>query len=444
MINRRRFLHGLGSTGLFPILSSLAPRMAHAAETAFPTRFLVFYTPNGTNPQTWFPTPGATADQFTLTDLHKALIPHKSDVMFLSGVDMLACETGPGEPHQQGMGGLLTGTHLQDGMFVGGDGSLAGWSDGISLDQALANIVGVATPRKSLELGVRVLGSQVRHRISYAGPAQPLPPLVDPHGAWETLFNGLNPGPAPINDPALKRRHDVLSAAYDQFKLVRRRVSAQDRAKLDLHAHMIREIEQKLQLVTEVGGACEKPVEPGKLADPQDENMMPLVVQLQIDNMVMAMACDVTRVGTLQMSSGANNIRFPFLDSYADDHSLSHAGASDTVSQGEWAIRQAWYSEWFAYLLARLKSIPEGDGNMLDNTIILWGSDIAQGNTHSHHNMPFVLAGHGGGLKPGRFLQFDGKWHNDLLVSIQNLMGVESSTFGDPNFVTGPLPGLTG
>jgi len=206
---------------------------------------------------------------------------------------------------------------------------------------------------------------------------------------------------------------------------------------------MVRDIERRLDVLTTAGAACMVPAQPA-VTDPEGEDSMAAVARLQADLLVMALACDLTRVGSLQHSSGANNIRFPFLQSYEDDHQLSHSGNNDTTSQNEWIHAPDWYASQFAHLLQRLKSIPEGSGTMLDNTLILWVSDIAVGNTHSHKNMPFILAGRAGGLlRTGRYVRYQDKWHNDLLLAILQAMGVPRATFGDPAFCTGPLAGLT-
>jgi hypothetical protein len=443
-LNRRAFMRagigGLaGATVAAPLLGSLGAR---AQAESFPTRLLVFFTPNGMNPDVWFPTPGASETDFTLGAVHQPLAAFRDRMLITSGINMESLQVGPGEPHQRGMGAVLTGTHLQEGNFVGGDGTLAGWGDGISLDQHVANHIGQSTPYKSLELGVRVLGSEVRHRINYAGPAQPLPPQVNPRQAWNTLFADI--GTEPSEAAATKaRRQRILAAAREQFLALRPRLSSSDLQKLDQHHTYVAEMETRLEATGELGEQCQQPAQPPFMLQPEHEDNMDEVVPLQIDMMVMALACDLTRVGTLQMSSGANNIRFPHLSSYTDDHQLSHAGPSDTTSQGEFAQRRAWYAEQFAYLLGQLDAIPEGDGTLLDHTLILWCNELAQGNTHSHANMPFLLAGgQSVGLQTGRYVQYAGARHNDLLIAMMNAMGVSGNTFGDANYCNGPLAGL--
>lgn len=447
-LGRRAFLKRTLGTGLaLPLMPSLLGVLgsgaARAAEAGvFPKRFVVFFMPNGTNPLTWFPTPGATESEFTLQPLHAPLAAFQQQLVLLRGVHLKAPAKGPGEPHQAGMGALLTGKALQEGTFVGGDGSLAGWADGQSVDQRIADVIGTTTARKSLELGVRVNGSQVRHRLSYTGAAQPLPPMTDPSQVFQQLFANLALDPSEAA-AVRKRRRSVIDAAQAQMGLVRQKVSIADRTRLDLHVDHLRQLEKQIWTVTELGGACSIPETP-PLLNAGSEDMMGVVTRLQIEQLVMALACDITRVASLQVSSAANNIRFPFLYSYADDHVLSHAGASDTTSIDEWAMRQSWYASQFAYMLALMDAVPEGDGTLLDNTLVLFGSELGQGSSHAHTDIPFMLAGGAGGaLKGGRYLQYSGKAHNDLLVSCLHAFDIDQDTFGDPELSTeGALTGL--
>lgn len=443
--SRRHFLRGLGAAPLIPLLSSL-PRQARAADAgAPPRRLVIFFTPNGTNAESWFPTPGPGYDDdvsdFTLQPLHAPLIPFQDQLVFLRGVHMKSTEVGPGEPHQRGMGGILTGRHLQEGDMVGGNGETAGWSDGISMDQVAAAVLGQSTPRKSLELGLRVLGSAVSHRINYAGAALPLPPVTDPTQLWNQLFAGVT---STLDEQiAGKTAHkSVLDAARAQYAWLRTRVSAHDRAKLDLHRVMLRQLEQQLLTFTDLA-ACSVPGQATIQGDAQSEGVMAEVSRAQIDIATAALACDITRVVTLQCSSGSNNIRFPHLNSFSDDHMLSHAGPSDLTSRQEWAYRQQWYASEFSYLLSRLAAVPEAGGTLLDNTAVLWCSELGEGSSHSHNDIPFVLAGGASGaIQGGRYLQYGGKNHNDLLASVLTAVGVPTEHFGDPNYAEGHLPGL--
>lgn len=437
-ITRRNFLRGAGGAALALPLLQTTPARAQAA--AFPKRLIVWFTPNGTNPETWFPAAGSTEDDFTLGRVLSPLLPHQDKLIVTAGINLRSVEQGPGEPHQKGMGGVLSGTHLQQGDFIGGDGTRAGWGNGQTIDQYLVDRIGQQTRLGSIEMGVRVRGAEVRHRLNYRAAATPLPPIESPITVYNRLFAEQIQG-----DQAARRRLDerrsVLDAVRRQFMLVRGRVAPEDRVKLDAHAVMVRDIERRLALPLP-GEACE-PTDQPPLLNPGDADSLAPMLDLNIDLAVAALACDQTRVITLQNSSGANNIRFPHLNSNPDDHQLSHAGPSAAAAREEWAQRQTWYAQKFRRLLDGLAAVPEGDGTLLDNCLVLWCSEIAQGSTHSHDNIPFLIAGScGGALRTGRWLQFGGRNHNDLLLSIAQAFGHPTPTFGNPEYCTGVLDRL--
>jgi hypothetical protein len=239
------------------------------------------------------------------------------------------------------------------------------------------------------------------------------------------------------------KRIGVLDAVKSQFDAVRSKAGAADRERLDQHAALVTDLEQRLQNEPVLGEYCMQPPVPPTLGT-DDANVMDQISRNHIDMIKMAFACDLTRVASIQYSNGANHHTFPFIGSMGDGHGLSHAGNDDVAAWNEWTVRQTWYCGEFAYLMQQLASVPEGDVTMLDHTVILWVNELAQGNTHLHDRMPFVLAGSGGGaLRTGRYLSYPGASHNDLLVSVLNAFGIPDQTFGHPDFCTGPLPNLT-
>ena len=437
-----------------PLLSTGLGRAAFAQAApgsmtadGFPKRFIYFFHPNGTMPDSFWPTAGTTERDFAISPILSPLEPLRDKVLVLEGVDLAsgAAEFGPGEPHQRGMGTVLTGRPLQEGTFVGGDGSLAGWGDGISLDQHLAEYVGASTPLKSLHLGVRAdttaPTAEVRTRISYTGPAQPVPPQNEPLVVFNDIFSDFATEPEELVRLRAQRQ-SILDTVGGQLSSLKTRVGFDDKQRLDAHLTMVRDLEIRLQNERVNGEACYAPERPDDL-EPDNEDTMPLIAQLHIDLLVMAMACDITRVGSIQFSNAKNHIRFPWLDSLGDGHQLSHAGPSNADANSQWVARDTWFAQQFMYLMTKLDSIAEGDGTMLDNTVILWINELSQGNTHSVVNMPFVMAGSAGGyFDTGRYLQYQNAAHSDLLVSIQNAFGIEDDVFGDPRFASGPLSGL--
>jgi len=207
---------------------------------------------------------------------------------------------------------------------------------------------------------------------------------------------------------------------------------------LDAHLTLVRDVERRLSLGI---GNCAKPDLPPTL-DPVSETDMPRIAELELDLLAVAFACDLTRVASFEISTALNRIRYPWVNSLGEGHALSHSGASDPDAKAQLLSRQNWHSSLIARLFDRLASVAEGEGSVLDNTLLFWGNEVSMGTTHSHDNMPFLVAGGGWAFRTGRYVQYEGNSHADLLVSLLNAMGVPDTTFGDADYCTGPLSGL--
>jgi hypothetical protein len=443
---RRTFLRGAAGVSLaLPLMPSLA---FSQAAPVFPKRFLVFYMPNGNIEL-------AKSLDFA-GSIMEPLTPFKNKLIVLSGLDLSVHNLPPGEPHQQGMA-FLTGRPLNKGNQVGGDGTLAGWASGISVDQEIANVTGKGTPHKSLHFGVQSTaygGSEVRTVISYSGADQPIANETSPYSMFTRVFSKL--GADPLGLERLRaRRHSVLDAVGKQYATLGPRLGKEDRVKLEQHLTSVRDVELRLDNKSgSIGGSCQVPTmsAPINLNDP---NNYPAIGRLQTDLLVMALRCDLTRVATIQWSASTNNKPYPYLKYddgsgsgpqpiVGDEHVMGHEPDTNVHAWGKLRVIRRWYMEQFAYLLGQLDAVQEGAGTMLDNTVILLGSEVARGNTHSHMNAPFILAGSAGGyLKTGQYLTFPGDVsHNNLLVSLLNAMGLPATRFGHPDYCTGPLTGL--
>lgn len=440
--SRRTLLRAASGAALaLPWLPSLAPR-ARAQEVESPKRFVTMYTPNGVIHDGWWPTNVTNETTFDLSVSHAPLAPHRDKLLILGGVDMKSAMAGKGGPHQRGIGALFTNMQLGAGTFVDGCGSMAGWPQGISVDQRIANVIGQDSPVPSLQLGVRATEHDVQGRISYAGDSLPLPPLNEPLGVYKRVFEKfLPPASTPDQDAAkelLQQRKSVLDAVAKEFSALTPRLSSADRATLDAHLTLVRDVERRLSLGT---GECAKPEEPPVL-DPASEVDMPRIAELELDLLALAFACDQTRVASFQISTALNRIRYPWVESLGEGHSLSHSGTSDVSAKTQLLQRQAWHASLIARLFDRLALIGDGEGTVLDNTLLFWGNEVSMGTTHTHDNMPFIVAGGTWAFRTGRYVQYSGASHADLLVSLLNAMGVPDTTFGDPATCTGPLPGL--
>ncbi len=432
----RRQLMGLGMGSLataMPLLASLRSARAGGAPIR---RFVFVYTPNGTVPEEFWPTSGEGEAFDTLGAITAPFESLRSRLLFLRGLDLSVTSIGPGGPHQRGMGALLTGRELQNGDFVGGDGSHAGWANGQSLDQHMGAVLRDETLFGTLELGVRATSAEVRGRLSYAGPAEPLPPINTPLETYQRVFSGV----VDLEPSTRARRVLVSSALQELYGAVAPQVSVADRQKFEQHQDALSGIERRLEQLG-LANNCSSPSMPAAMAEDDEETMVD-VTRLQFDLLATALACDVTRVATVQLSDAINDIRFPWIDSMGTGHSLSHAGDSDESARAQLIARGAWYAEQIAHFVSKLADIPDGEGTLLDSTIVLWGNELGIGNVHSLTDIPFLMIGGGGYFGTERLVNFGGAPHNRLLVSIAQAMGLSMERFGHPDMASGALPGL--
>jgi hypothetical protein len=428
-VSRRRFLRGAGGALLaLPLLDAFTTGPAGA--DAYPKRLVIVFSANGTLADAWTPTGGET--DFVLGDILAPLEPHRDDLLILAGIDGESSYHGPGDgAHWNGMGHMLTGTELVDlgnYNFSGG---------GISIDQRVAQTIGTTTKYPTLELCVENDPASVASHMSYLGPNQPAPPEPDPTAVFQRLFDGATPDQK-------AQRVSVLDAVQEDLKTLAPKLGAADRQKVEAHLDAVRSVEKSLRATQAV--ACD-PIAVGR----DDLRDVPAVGKDQMDLLVRALSCDLTRVVTLQWSQAVSMTRMTWLGITDAHHDLSHMTNSDPVVHGKLSAINAWYAGQFAYLLDAMKAVPEGGGTLLDHSLVVWCNELSDGEVHSRRQLPYVLAGRcGGAVKTGRFLPYGpfvgepAPPHNNLLVAIAQAMGVDIDTFGNPAYCTGPLPGLAG
>jgi hypothetical protein len=434
-LDRRTLLRGAGGAALaLPLLEAMQPRRAAAQTT--PRRFVVMFQPMGTIPDSWRPTGTETA--FELSPILAPLEPHKRDLVVIDGVDQ---NGRGGGGHQIGIGGLLTGEQLNPGPFRSANGQLSGWAAGPSIDQEIAKVIAGGTKFRSRELGVFVRGATNNHRVCYAAADQPLAPESDPRNAAKALFRDVGSDPAAVNLRAQRRA--VIDAVRVEYQTLRRRLGGPDATRLDAHIEAVREIEKRLDVVTPAAAACRAPAVEGAI-ELSSAASIPAIARLQIDILVAALACDLTRVASLQFIDSTSNIVYGWLGIREGHHSISHLPDSNADARDKMSRIHRWYSEQLAYLLAKMKEVREGERTLLDASLVFWGNGLAKGNTHTLRDAPLVLAGGAGGrLRTGRFLRYAGSVpHNNLLVSMANALGSPITRFGRAEWCTGPLAGL--
>jgi hypothetical protein len=290
---------------------------------------------------------------------------------------------------------------------------------------------------------VQVHDSDDWSRMSYSGPGTPMPPVDDPAAAYDRLFKDLNADP--IGQKRLSdERHLVLSSIMSDAQKLRGKLGSSDRTKLDQHLASLDSINQHLDKVVAVGGQCQQPPAVGNIGDIYDQANFEAIGKLQMDMLVMALTCDVTRVASIQWTRSVGDVVMSWLPGVSEGHhTLSHYGLDDPNARNALIQINTWYAQQLAYLIDKMKSVQEGSGTLLDNTVIFWCNELGIGNLHSHDDMRFLLAGGcGGAFKTGRHLSYNADPHNNLLLSLCHAMGVDLPTFGNPAYCTGPLANL--
>ena len=445
-LSRRALLRGAGGIALaLPFLEAMTPRRARAGNPPLPKRIVLFFTPNGFVHDSWAPTGSGTS--FQLSPVLSPLEPVKNDIIVIDGLEMK--RGGPGDGHQQGMAHLWTGIELLPGDAKGGDPNspAAGFSSGPSIDQVIAKAKGLPT-RPSFALAVQASdGKDAWTRMTYADANAPVDPENNPYKAFDKLFANVtddSAAQAAVEKLRLERK-TVVDAVLGDFQSLKPRLSGADVQRVDAHLAALASLQQQVSMAAPVN-ACKKPTLGGDpSAGVSDNDLFPTIGKLQMDVLAATLACDVTRMMSLQWGNSVSDVTFTWLGISGDGmghHSLSHrdgeAPVRDLLNQID-----NWYAQQFAYLVSALKALPEGSGSVLDNTVICWGNELAEGGPHSPDPAAFVLAGGcGGAFKTGRYLKYDKDPHNNLLVSLANAMDVPMTTFGNPDWCTGPLQGL--
>ncbi|WP_287600786.1 DUF1552 domain-containing protein [Thiothrix sp.] len=419
MINdRRHFLKwvaaGIGAAAL-PFAS-----MAYAGDA--PRRAIFLHFPDGMRPEHWHAQ--GTGTNFILPRMTAPLERVRQHCVFLSGVDML----GSGSSHEGGVLKFLTGA----------DGR--GSDKAVSLDYYLAQAFKTQTIKPHLNLNIVPVWDSAG--VTFDSNGLRVAPEPNPLVAFESLF-GSNAN----NNFIAQRRLNAMSNSLNELNALLSKLGAVEKAKLDTHTESLRELEQKLNANV---GACAawnfnptgfKVTRTGFWSNPEyrDQHQMGVISSLQMDVAVHALACDLTRVVTLTWGHSVNEAIIVGSGSGQTCHQASHGGGEDFIKI------KAWYTEQLAKLIEQLASVPEGNGTLLDNTVIFVGSDLSNGGWHNHTDMPFIIAGgKNGGISGGRSLHFTATPHNKVLVSIAQFMGVNINSFGNQDSNPGVLPGLVG
>lgn len=451
LLPRRHVLNGLGVLGL----GVLARPLLSEAQGVTPQRLLIIHRPVGTRPEHWFPTVGGLKDWQT-TPLLSPFDAVRQDMVVMKGIDTPRSGDWPGDEHAAGLLSIVT---PPPSLAIGFDNqalpgqskqSDACWftSGARSVDQELqANVAAFGGARfPSVQLGSS-LGSmqgnspEARACLSFSGAHLPLWPESRPDVAFTNLFGGVMTGgvDAALAERIRLRNKSVLDFAIQDLSDLRTRLPASQFAKLDSHLTAIRALEIGM-VSTTVG--CEQP---GLSALPDQGDRHVLASQQQMALIKATFACDLTRVITMTFGQGNSEeavSQFPNVGANADGlHSVSHGDDPEAHRIQEAADK--FYCDTTAKLLLDLKNTPEGGGNMLDNTLVVYFSDVMIGSAHSIEDNPVLLfGGKFLGLQGGSFLQFTGRTFADVWVETFRRLNLNTTQWGAPDWNRGALPGL--
>jgi hypothetical protein len=400
-LSRRAMLRGLGTLVALPVLEAMAPSVARAQGQAPVRRFLSFYVPNGIHMAAFTPSSMGPLQSAALPRILQPLAPHLDHVTVVSGLENragFADADGPGD-HARGTGTFLTCTRL-----LKSDTTIR---NAVSIDQVLAGhlrsqgYAGLA----SLETGIEGGGSTgncdsgyscaYTVNIAWAGASQPLPKETNPRAVFDRLFAGLDPAQASAEAAKRRRRKlSVLDTVRADAARLEQQLGARDRQKLDEYMTGVRELERRTESESVV--ACTTPSRPsGASQDPTAH------VRTMLDVIAAGYACDRVRVATFMLGNGGSNRNYSFIGHNTAHHEASHHQGDPTrhtqlTEIGRWEVEQ------LAYLTGRLAAIDEGNGRTgLDDTTVFFSSEIEDGNSHAHSDLPVVVVGHGGGAIPG-------------------------------------------
>ncbi len=439
---RRTFLRGLGVSLALPFLECMLP--AARAASSLPIggavrRMLFVYMPNGMDMDNW--TPKAVGANFELPSTLQPLQPFKTQFSVLSGLahrNATGLGDGAGD-HARANACFLTGAHPRK--TAGADISV-----GISADQVAALQIGNATRLPSLELScepsLRQAGAcdsgyacAYQHNISWRNENTPMPPLGDPRIVFERLFsNEADPDLAAGRALRESCRSSILDVVREDAKAFQSRLGATDRRKMDEYLTGLRETEVAIQQEAKFKATAARPStmeKPEGIPGDFTEH-----VRLMYDLLALALQTDATRIATMMVQHDGSNRPYPFIGVTDGHHDLSHHGNSPEKKEKIAKINR-FHIEQFAYFLGKLKGMREGSGTVLDNSMIVCGSGIGDGNAHNHNELPIILAGGGAGLlEPGRHVRYDKDTPmTNLYLSFFEKMGVKADRMGDSSGV---------
>ena len=439
-IPRRAFLRGAGIAVALPLLDSMVPAQTAVSRTAATpkTRFTGIFVPHGMAPGYWVPK--ATGAGFEFPMIMSPLEPFREHVTILSGLHCTSAEPPPnttGSDHWVAAGYLCASKPKKT---AGSD-----IYDGTTIDQLIAQRIGQETLLPSIQLGIEDPGGSsancgegyscaYSNSISWQSPTNPLPMEINPQVIFERLFG--DGGTAA--ERALHRRQDrsILDSVTRSLARLKLDIGPSDRVRLDEYLEDVREIERRLQIAAKASSDAPSAEVPAGVPESFDEH-----IKLQFDLQALAFQGDITRVSTLLYARDLSARVYPESGMRGSFHGASHH-AEDPKKIADYAKLNRYHVDCLAYYVKKLQSIPDGDGTLLDHSVVLYGSNMGDSNQHLHFDVPNILVGRASGqLKGGRHLAYPSKTIStgNLLLSLTDMFDAHLDRVGDS---TGRLTGL--
>ena len=433
-IPRRTFLKGAGATLALPLLDSMIPAFAKAADPALkpPARVGFVYVPNGINMSKW--TPATEGTDFEMNPILQPLAPFRDRLLVLTGLDQNPATALPGEGgafHTRTTVAWLTGVHPK--ATKGGD-ILAG----VSVDQAAAKEFGKQTQLSSLELALDAAEAagvcEGEYTCAYANtlcwrtPTTPLPMENKPRAVFERLFGDNESTDAAARLTRIRENHSILDSLTREIARLQTKLHSKDHEKLSEFLDAIRDIERRIQ-IAEAQSSLELPtLERPDAAPAAFEEYAKLMFDLE----VLAFQTDLTRVATFRMGRESSGRTFPEIGVSEGHHSVSHH-RGDPRQMEKGAKIDTYHVKLFSHLVEKLRATPDGDGNLLDHVMIVYGAGMSDGNMHTNQSLPVLLVGGAGGkIKGGRHLVYPkGTPMTNLYLSMLDTLGIRTDKLGD-------------
>lgn len=439
-MGRRTVLRGMGATLALPLLEAMMPS-ASAAEAAAKTRMRlqVIYIPNGMMMQNF--TPAQAGEGYAMTPILKPLEPYREKFAVISGLAHKQAEAlgDGGGDHGRSCGSYLTGVHVKktEGADI---------TSGPSMDQIVARQFSEQTQIPSLELGLdppSLVGScdtgyscAYTNTLSWRTASTPLPVTVNPREVFERIFGDGDNLDAKTRIMRLRRQASILDSVAEDARHLSGSMGADDKKKIEEYMASIRDIERRIQKMEQGGpsaAALPAYARPSGIPDSFEE-----YARMMIDLQVLAYQADMTRVGTFMVGREVSGRSYPEIGVADAHHPLSHHG-NDPEKIAKLTKINILHMDQVAYYLKRMSETKDGEGTLLDHSMLLAGASLADSNTHQHTNLPVIVAG---GLVKGNqhMMVKDDMPMTNLMLSMMDRLGVPQDRLGDS---TGRLTGLT-